>query len=220
MVEDSFKVANFLPRGSNYFNKANLEHTKYFKTKIKTNNMETKTKWEIDHAHSEIAFKVKHLMIVNVKGVFTEYNASIYTTGQDFMTAEVDFWMNPNSLKTNDEKRDAHLRSSDFFDVEHHKEITFRSNSIEKVNDDQYELWGDLAIKGITKKIKLDVEFGGVQKDPWGGERAGFTITGKVNRKDWELNWNTILESGGVLVGDTVTIACEAELVKKVEVPA
>ena len=93
-------------------------------------------------------------MIVNVKGVFTEYNASIYTTGEDFLTAEVDFWMNPNSLETKDEKRDAHLRSSDFFDVEHHKEITFTSNTIEKVdNDGSYELWGDLTIKGITKKI-------------------------------------------------------------------
>jgi polyisoprenoid-binding protein YceI len=182
--------------------------------------MATKTKWVIDPAHSEIAFKVKHLMIVNVKGVFTEYNASIYTTGEDFMTAEVDFWMNPNSLKTNDEKRDAHLRSSDFFDVEHHKEITFTSNTIEKDGDDKYELWGNLTIKGITKKIKLEVEFGGIQKDPWGNQIAGFSINGKVNRKDWELNWNTVLESGGVLVGDMVTIACEVELKKEAEVPA
>lgn len=176
--------------------------------------MDTKTKWEIDHAHSEIAFKVKHLMIVNVKGVFTEYNASIYTIGDDFMTAEFDFWMNPDSLKTNDEKRDAHLRSADFFDTEHHKEITFRSNTIEKKGDEKYELWGNLTIKGITKKICLNVEFGGVQKDPWGNEVAGFSINGKVNRKDWDLNWNTVLESGGVLVGDMVTIACEVELKK------
>jgi polyisoprenoid-binding protein YceI len=183
--------------------------------------MATKTKWVIDTAHSEIAFKVKHLMIVNVKGTFTEYNASIYTTGDDFLTAEVDFWMNPNSLKTNDEKRDAHLRSSDFFDVEHHKEITFTSNTIEKSgSDDSYELWGDLTIKGITKKIKLDVEFGGIIKDPWGSEKAGLTINGKINRKDWELNWNTALESGGVLVSDTVNISCEVELLKSDEVTA
>lgn len=181
--------------------------------------MATKTKWVIDHSHSEIAFKVKHLMIVNVKGVFTEYNASIYTTGDDFMTAEVDFWMNPDSLKTNDEKRDAHLRSADFFDVQHHKEITFTSNTIEKTDgDDSYELWGDLTIKGITKKIKLDVEFGGVIKDPWGSEKAGITINGKINRKDWELNWNTTLEAGGVLVGDTVNINCEVELQKQEEI--
>ncbi len=181
--------------------------------------MATKTKWVIDPTHSEIAFRVKHLMIVNVKGVFTEYNASIYTTGDDFMTADIDFWMNPNSLKTNDEKRDAHLRSSDFFDVEHHKEITFTSNTIEKIEgQDNYELWGELTIKGITKKIRLEVEFGGVVKDPWGSERAGFAINGKVNRKDWELNWNTVLEGGGVLVGDMVTIACEVEVVKSDEV--
>ena len=182
--------------------------------------MATKTKWVIDPAHSEISFKVKHLMIVNVKGIFTEYNASIYTVGDDFLTAQFDFWMDPNSLKTNDEKRDEHLRSSDFFDVTHHKEITFRSNTIEKKGDDEYELWGDLTIKGITKKIKLDVECGGIIKDPWGNEKAGFTITGKVNRKDWDLNWNTALEAGGVLVGDNVTINCEVELQKAEEVPA
>lgn len=178
--------------------------------------MATKTKWEFDPTHTEIAFKVKHMMITNVKGIFTEYNGSIYTTGDDFNTVEIDFWIDPASLETNTEQRNAHLKSADFFDIEHHKEITFTSNTIEKVdNDGSYELWGELTIKGITKKIKLDVEFGGVLKDPWGGERAGFTINGKINRKDWGLNWNTVLEAGGVLVGDTVNIACEVELVKK-----
>src|SRR4029078_6164367 len=104
----------------------------------------TKTKWVIDPAHSEIAFKVKHLMITNVKGVFKEFEASIYTTGNDFLTAEVDFWMNPASVDTGDEKRDEHMRSADFFDVESHKEITFTGNSYEKKGDDTYELWGDL----------------------------------------------------------------------------
>jgi len=180
--------------------------------------MATKTKWVFDPTHTEIAFKVKHLMITNVKGIFTEYNGSIYTTGDDFSTAEIDFWINPASLETNTEQRNAHLKSADFFDIAHYKEITFTSNTIEKVdNDGSYELWGDLTIKGITKKIKLDVEFGGVVKDPWGGVRAGFTINGKVNRKDWELNWNTVLEAGGVLVGDIVNIACEVELVKNQE---
>jgi polyisoprenoid-binding protein YceI len=182
--------------------------------------MATKTKWVIDPAHSEISFKVKHMMMINVKGVFTKYDASIYTTGDDFASAEIDFWMDPNSLKTNDEKRDQHLRSSDFFDVEHHKEITFRSDTIEKKEDDEYELWGNLTIKGITKKIKLDVEFSGIQKDPWGNEVAGVSLTGKINRKDWELNWNTLLESGGVLVADLVTISCDVELKKEVSQPA
>jgi polyisoprenoid-binding protein YceI len=176
----------------------------------------TKVKWGIDPVHSEIAFKVKHLMITNVKGVFKEFEASIYTTGEDFMTAEIDFWMNPGSIDTGDTKRDEHLKSADFFDVENHKEITFTGNSYEQVdNDGSYELWGDLTIKGITKKIKLEVEFGGVMKDPWGNEKAGFTINGKINRKDWGLNWNAALETGGVLVSEEVRISCEVQLVKQ-----
>ena len=182
--------------------------------------METKTKWVIDPAHTEIAFKVKHLMITNIKGVFKEYEASIYTTGDDFMTAEVDFWMNPASIDTGSADRDAHLKSADFFDVENYKEITFTANTYEKVdNDGSYELYGDLTIKGITKRIKLDVEFGGVMKDPWGNEKAGFSINGKINRKDWGLNWNAALEAGGLLVSDEVRISCEVQLLKSNEEP-
>jgi polyisoprenoid-binding protein YceI len=180
--------------------------------------METlvKTKWGIDTIHSEVAFKVKHLMISNVKGVFKEFDASIYTTGEDFMTSEIDFWLNPSSIDTGAADRDAHLKSADFFDVENHKQITFIGDSYEKVdNDGSYTLWGDLTIKGITKKIKLDVEFGGIMKDPWGNEKAGFTVNGKINRKDWELNWNAALEAGGVLVGDEIKISCDIELIKQ-----
>ena len=180
--------------------------------------MDTKTKWVIDPVHSEIAFKVKHLMITNVKGVFKEFEASIYTTGDDFMTAEVDFWMDPGSVDTGSADRDAHLKGADFFDVDNHKEITFVANTYEKVDaDSSYELYGDLTIKGITKRIKLDVEFGGVVKDPWGNEKAGFSINGKINRKDWGLVWNAGLEAGGVLVGDDVKISCEVQLLKSNE---
>ena len=180
--------------------------------------METKTKWVIDPAHTEIAFKVKHLMITNIKGVFQEYEASVYTTGDDFMTAEVDFWMNPASIDTGSADRDAHLKSADFFDVENHKEITFTANTYEKVDkDSSYELYGDLTIKGITKRIKLEVEFGGVVRDPWGNEKAGFSINGKINRKDWGLNWNAALEAGGLLVSDEVRISCEVQLLKSNE---
>ncbi len=182
--------------------------------------MATKTKWEIDSSHSEIGFKVKHLMMINVKGVFTEFNSSIYTTGDDLTSAEIDFWINPNSLETNDEKRDTHLKSQDFFDTKHHKEITFRSNTVERHNDNNYELWGDLAIRGISRRIKLNVELEGIQKDPWGNEVAGVRVSGEINRKDWELNWNAPLETGGVLVGDTVHINCEIELKKQVAEPA
>ncbi len=182
--------------------------------------METKTKWVIDPVHSEIAFKVKHLMITNVKGVFKEFEASIYTTGDDFMTAEVDFWMDPASVDTGSADRDAHLKGADFFDVENHKEITFTANTYETVDSDgSYELYGDLTIRGITKRVKLDVEFGGVVKDPWGNEKAGFSINGKINRKDWGLNWNAALEAGGLLVSDAVVISCEVQLLKSDEVP-
>jgi len=179
--------------------------------------METlvKTKWGLDAAHSEIAFKVKHLMISNVKGTFKEFDASIFTAGEDFMTSEIDFWLNPASIETGAADRDAHLKSADFFDVENHKQITFIGSTYEKVDKDSYTLYGALTIKGITKQIKLDVEFGGVMKDPWGNEKAGFTINGKINRKDWGLNWNSALEAGGVLVGEEIKISCEVELLKQ-----
>jgi polyisoprenoid-binding protein YceI len=183
---------------------------------MKEQEVLTKTKWGIDPTHSEVAFKIKHLMITNVKGVFREYGASIYTTGEDFMTSEIDFWINPASIDTGDKKRDEHLQGADFFDVENHKQITFIGNTFEKVdNDGSFTLYGELTIKGFTKQIKLQVEFGGVMKDPWGNEKAGFAINGKINRKDWGLNWNAALESGGILVSDQVVINCEVQLVKQ-----
>lgn len=176
----------------------------------------TKTKWSIDPVHSEITFKVKHLMITNVKGMFKEFDASIYTTGENFMTSEIDFWMNPASVNTGVADRDAHLKSADFFDVENFGQIHFIGNTYEKVdNNGSYTLYGELTIKDITKQIKLDVEFGGVMKDPWGNEKAGFSINGKINRKDFGLTWNTALETGGVLVSDDVWISSEVQLVKQ-----
>ncbi|MEO6490358.1 MAG: YceI family protein [Ferruginibacter sp.] len=177
----------------------------------------TKEKWVIDPAHSEIEFKLKHLMVTNVKGRFNEFEASIYTTGDDFMTAEADCTIKAASIDTGSEDRDKHLRSADFFDVENYPQIHFEANSVENVdNDGSYELWGNLTIKGVSRKIKLDVEFGGVMKDPWGNEKAGFTINGKFNRKDWGLTWNAALEAGGVLVSDEVRISCEMQLVRSV----
>jgi polyisoprenoid-binding protein YceI len=183
---------------------------------METKEAVTKTKWGIDPSHSEIGFKVKHLMIANVRGTFKEFDASIYTTGDDFMSAEIDFWLNPASISTGDEKRDGHLKSADFFDAENFKEIHFTANTYEDVDKDgSYELWGDLTIKGIAKRIKLDVEFGGVMKDPWGNEKAVFSINGKINRKDWGLNWNAALETGGILVSEDVWINCEIQLAKQ-----
>jgi polyisoprenoid-binding protein YceI len=182
---------------------------------MKTIEVSNKTKWAIDPMHSEVGFKVKHLMFTNVRGSFKEYDASIYTTDDDFMTAEIDVWINPASISTGDEKRDGHLKSADFFDAENFKEINFAGNTYEKGNDGNYILYGDLTIKGIKKQVKLQVEFGGIIKDPWGNQKAVFSITGKINRKDWGLNWNAALEAGGVLVSDEVWISCEVQLAKQ-----
>jgi len=135
---------------------------------------------------------------------------------KNFMTSEIDFWLNPASVDTGDPKRDEHLRSADFFDAENHKQISFTGDTDEQVDGDgSYTLYGDLTIKEIKKQVKLDVEFGGVMKDPWGNEKAGFTINGKINRKDWDFIWNATLEAGGVQVSDDVRISCEVQLVKQ-----
>jgi len=182
---------------------------------MKTAEGTNKIKWGIDPAHSEIAFKVKHLMITNVKGLFREFDGNIYTTGKDLMTSDINIRMNAASIDTGDVKRDEHLKSPDFFDVENFKQISFTGNNYEKVDDGNFALYGDLTIRGIKKPVKLDIEFAGVMKDPWGNEKAGFTVNGKINRKDWGLNWNAALEAGGVLVSDDVRISGEVQLVKQ-----
>jgi polyisoprenoid-binding protein YceI len=176
--------------------------------------MTNEIKWSIDQAHSEISFKIKHLMIANVKGSFKTFDASIYTTAKNFATAEIDLWIDASSITTGDAKRDEHLKNTDFFDVEKHKEITFSSSTIgEPDAQGNHELWGELTMKGITKNIKLNVEFGGMINDPWGKEKAGFTVTGKINRNDWGLSWNSAIETGGLVVSEEVTISCEIELI-------
>jgi polyisoprenoid-binding protein YceI len=181
--------------------------------KMKTTENSAKTKWSIDQAHSEIAFKVRHLMIAHVKGAFKTFDASIYTSGKDFLTAEIDLWIDVSSITTGEAKRDEHLKSADFFNVQDHKQIAFTSSTIGKADKDgNHELWGELTMAGITKTIKLNVQFGGIIKDPWGNEKAGFTVSGKINRSDWGLNWNTAIEAGGIMVGEEVIISCEAEL--------
>ena len=176
--------------------------------------MENKTKWSIDPAHSEIEFKVRHLMIAHVKGSFKKFDASIYTNGIDFRTAEIDLWIDASSISTGDEKRDEHLKGVDFFDAQNYKQLTFTSSTIGNPDSNgKQELWGELTIKGITKNIKLTVHFGGIQKDPWGNEKAGFSVTGMIRRSEWDLMWNASLESGGLMVSDEVKISCEIELI-------
>jgi len=181
---------------------------------METTLVTTKTKWSVDQAHTEIEFKVRHLMIAHVKGVFKTFDASIYTDAKDFTTAEIDLWIDPSSINTGDAKRDEHLKSADFFDTQNHKQITFTSSTMGKPDSDgNSELWGELTMIGITKNVKLNVRFGGIVKDPWGNEKSGFTVTGKINRSDWGLVWNASLETGGLMVSDEVTISCEVELI-------
>jgi polyisoprenoid-binding protein YceI len=176
--------------------------------------MTNETKWSIDQAHSEIAFKVRHLMIAHVKGIFKTFDASIYTTGKDFKTAVIDLWIDPTSITTGDEKRDQHLKGVDFFDVQNHKQITFTSSTIGAIDSTgNHELWGELTMHGITKSTKLNVHFGGIVKDPQGNEKTGFSISGKIKRSDFGLIWNTAIEAGGLMVGDEVIISCEVELI-------
>lgn len=179
--------------------------------------MANQINWVLDQAHSVITFKIRHLMIANVTGAFKVFDVNIYTTGKDFSTAEIDIWIDSSSVTTGDANRDEHIRSSDFLDVDRFKQITFVSNSISGQEDVQhrYELWGKLTIKGLTRNIKLQVLFGGISIDLNGNEKAGFTVTGDISRSDWGLTWNKLLEAGGAIVADTVSVSCEIELINK-----
>lgn len=170
-------------------------------------------KWILDPTHSELTFKVKHLMISNVKGEFKHFTAEI--DNENFEDATVKVNVESGSIDTNNTDRDNHLKSADFFNVENHPALTFESTNITKVDDDEFKLKGVLTIKGVSEEVLLDVEFGGTNKDPWGNEKAGFSFNGKINRKDWGLNWNAALETGGVLVSDEVKIAGEVQFVKQ-----
>lgn len=174
----------------------------------------SKINWKLDPAHSEITFKVKHMMITNVTGHFKEFSGEVVSDNEDFSNGQVSFTAKAASVDTNSQQRDNHLRSAEFFDAEKYPELKFKSTSYEKVSGNHYKLKGDLTIKDVTKNLSLDVEYGGLQKDPWGNLKAGFTIDGKLNRKDFGLNWNAALETGGVMVSDEVRIHCEVQLVK------
>ena len=175
----------------------------------------TGTQWSVDPIHSELAFKVKHLMISNVKGVFGQYQASINADSTSPITADVHLTINPASINTGDAGRDQHLRAADFFDVENFPAIEFVGKKLEQIDTNDYKLQGDLTIKGITKPVTLDVEFGGIMKDPWGNEKAGLAVNGKINRNDFGLTFNAALDTGGVLLGEEVKINAEFQLIKQ-----
>lgn len=173
------------------------------------------TKWALDPTHSELQFKIKHLMISTVTGQFNQFSGSVETKGEDFTTAEIDFAADINSISTNNEQRDAHLKNGDFFDAPNHPQLTFTGSGLKKINDDEYKLEGTLTMRGVSKKVKLDVEFGGITQDPWGNTRAGFTIAGKINRQDFGISFGAVTETGGLLLGDEVKIIANAQYVKQ-----
>jgi polyisoprenoid-binding protein YceI len=175
------------------------------------------TKWTIDPTHSEIHFKVKHLMVSWVTGSFKEFNATVETEDNDLSTAKVRFTAEVNSISTNNEQRDAHLKTGDFFDAENHPQIIFESEKLEKIDEDTYKVHGTLTMRGNSKKIAFNVEHGGITQDPWGLTRMGIAVSGKINRKDFGVSFGTVTETGGVLLGDDITISANTEFVKQVK---
>lgn len=174
------------------------------------------TNWAIDPMHSEVHFKVKHLMITTVTGSFNTFSAAVQAEDNDFTKAKVSFTADVDSISTGNKDRDNHLKSADFFDAANHPQIKFVTTKFENVdNDGSYEVYGDLTIRGITKNVKLDVEFGGVIEDAYGNTKAGFTINGKIKRKEFGLHWDAVTEAGGVVVSDEVRIAVELQLIKQ-----
>lgn len=156
------------------------------------------------------------MMITNVSGSFGKFDVKTETDENDFSTANIDFTADLNSISTGNSDRDTHLKSGDFFDVANYPQLKFVSTKLEKKDDENFVLHGNLTIRDVTKPVKLNVELGGVGKDPWGNEKAGFTITGKINRTDFNLNWNATLETGGVLVSEEVRLQAEVQLIKQV----
>jgi len=173
------------------------------------------TKWILDSTHSELGFKIKHLMITNVSGSFKNFKAEVNTEETDFSTAQINLSAEMASISTNNEQRDAHLLNADFFEVEKYPELEFKSTKLEKIDSDTYSLFGELTMKGVTKSVRLSVEYNGLSKDPWGGERAGFVVNGKIKRSDWGVNFNGVLETGGVMLSEEVKIIGEIQLVKQ-----
>ena len=171
--------------------------------------------WALDPTHSELQFKIKHLMISTVSGQFNQFKAAVQTENDDFAKAKVHFEALVDSISTNNEQRDAHLKNGDFFDAEKYPAITFESEKMEKIGDDEYKLYGTLTMRGVSKKIILNAEFGGITKDPWGNTRTGFSVTGKINREDFGMSFGAVSETGGLLLGDEVKINANVQFVKE-----
>ncbi|MDC3417751.1 YceI family protein [Aquibacillus salsiterrae] len=171
----------------------------------------TKQTFKVDSAHSSIDFSVKHMMVSKVKGTFHEFDVELTADPADLTTAEVQFTIDIKSIDTRNQQRDDHLRSADFFDIENHPNITFKSTNVSKVSDETYEITGELTIAGKSRTETFTVNFEGSGKDPWGNEVFGFNAEGKINRSNYGITYNAALETGGVLIGDEIKINIELE---------
>jgi polyisoprenoid-binding protein YceI len=167
--------------------------------------------WTVDRAHSSVSFTVRHLMVSKVRGSFKDFDGE-FVTAADPLDSKVTATVQMASIDTREEGRDEHLRTNDFFDIEHHPTMTFTSTKIVGSGSD-YTVTGDLTIRGVTRPVTFDLEVNGVQRDPWGKTRAGFTLSGAINRKDWGIEYNALLEGGGVMIGDKVNIEIDVEAV-------
>ncbi|MEI9919379.1 MAG: YceI family protein [Bacteroidota bacterium] len=179
-----------------------------------SNQVLTKTKWGVDASHSEVQFKVKHLVISTVTGFFKKFTGGIESESDDFNGAKVNFSIDVNSIDTNVTDRDGHLKSPDFFAAEQYPTIEFKNGVLKKKSDDEYTLKGDLTIRNTTLPVELAVNFNGIAADPWGNTRAGFEINGKVNRKDFGLGWGAVTEAGNIVVADDVKLHFNVEVIK------
>lgn len=171
--------------------------------------------WTLDHNHTEVTFKVKHLVISSVTGKFKSFDGSVESDKDDFTDATIRFTADVNSIDTGNEQRDGHLKSADFFDAANHPQLTFESTSVTKKSGNEYVVSGNLTMRGKTKPVELKAEFGGIQKDFYGNTVAGFEIEGKVNRREFGLEWSAVTETGGIVVSDDVKLQVNAELIKK-----
>lgn len=171
--------------------------------------------WKIDPAHSEIEFKVKHLMITNVTGHFGGYDATLTSENDDFSDAKINFEADVNSISTKNSQRDEHLKSPDFFDTAKYPKISFQSTGVKKKDEENLVLTGDLTIRDVTRPVELDVEYTGTLVDPWGQTKAGFELKGKINRKDFGLTWSATTEAGGLVLSDDVRLALAVQMVKQ-----
>lgn len=177
--------------------------------------MTTTSKWVIDPSHSEISFKVKHLVVTTLTGKFETFEGGLETANEDFSDANISFTADVASINTGNADRDGHLKSDDFFNAEAFPKVTFKSTSFTKTGDGEYKLAGNITLRDVTKPIELTVEYGGTATDPWGNVRAGFEINGKIKRKEFGLKWDVLTEAGGAVVSDEVKLHLNVELVKQ-----